>query len=262
MSTVVKTAAPSATTEVTETAAPKKAEHVISRTEGEYLQLAEKMLERFLTELKNTDNAWEPVFSTDKIQAWKKINEETGVYQVKFIAMVPYSQAVVEKNLFDLSIRKSWDSMISEIIPIEKYSNGDELIHFQAPGLMGVGARDLVHYRIRRELPEDNANIVLDVSVVNDRIPEDPNYVRAHTVLSAGKFQPTKFLDKNTKKLEDACLYSMISELDAKGLVPKAMINFFGPAQTQNWFENLCAACERDVRPPAEATGGFFSRFF
>jgi len=249
-------------TEIKETAVAVTKEYKVASTPEEYKAQAEAMLARFLEELKNTDNTWEPVFTTPQIQAWKKINEESGVYQLKFIAMIPFPQATLEKILFDITTRKTWDSMISEIKPIETYNDQESLLHFEAPGLFGFGARDLLHYRLQKDLPEDNANLVIDISVANDKVPESKNYVRGHTVLSAGKIQPTKYLNKETKKLEDASLYSCISELDVKGYVPKSVINIFGPGQTQKWFDELVTACDREAKGKSVAPKGFLSGWF
>ncbi|PRP81680.1 START domain containing protein [Planoprotostelium fungivorum] len=222
---------------------------------AEYKEETEKMIQRFLEELNNTDNTWEAVFSTPQIQAWKKLDDQTGIIQVKFIAMIPYPQSVVEK----LPTRKAWDSMISEIKPIEKFEDGSELILFEAPGLFGVGGRDLLHYRTARNLNEDNANILIDISVTNEKVPVTSNFVRGHTVLSAGKFQPTKAINKETKKLDDATLYSMISELDVKGIIPKTVINLLAPSQTQSWFDNLMTACDKESKGKSVAPKGWLS---
>lgn len=73
--------------------------------------------------------------------------------------------------------------MISAIKPVEKYNDNEELILFEAPGIMGFGGRDLLHYRVKHSHVEDNANIVIDISVANEKIPETSNFVRCVLLL-------------------------------------------------------------------------------
>jgi hypothetical protein len=225
-----------------------------------YRKKADKMVETFLKELSDSaDATWEFCTSTERITVWKKLDEDTGIYQIKFVGMVPSPQEVVEKVLFTNELRTQWDKVIELIEILEEYPDGDCLLHFQVGGLFGIGCRDLVHYRAYRELPEEKARIILDLSVESDKCPEKSGYTRAHTIVSAGKFQPTKVLNKSTKQLEDATLYSMISEVDAKGYIPKGLVNMFLPKATLDWWDSLCVACENDKKGQSLQPKGWFS---
>jgi len=243
----------------------EKTEGSVEMSAGEstpdtYRKKADKMVELFQTEIGNGgDSSWEFCTMTDKITVWKKLDEDTGIYQIKFVGMVPSSQDVVEKVLFQNELRTKWDKVIELIEVLEEYPDGDCLLHFQVGGLFGIGCRDLVHYRTYRELPEENARIILDVSVESDKCPEKSGYTRAHTIVSAGKFQPTKILNKTTKQLEDATLYSMISEVDARGFIPKGLVNMFLPKGTLDWWDSLCVACENEKNGETQQSKGWFS---
>jgi hypothetical protein len=218
-------------------------------------KIVDQKIEEFLTDLKKPDPTWEKCACDDYITFWRKMDEQTGIYMLKFIGRLPYIPEIVEKVLFDNKLRPSWDTVIEDIKEIQQLDNERVILHIlvKSPSFSGVSNRDLVHIRTSREIicnPKtgEKGKLVVDISDTETTIPEKEGYVRAQTLMSAGILEPTMIPNLQTKTLQNATLYSMISHVDIKGYVPKAIVNMVSTYSTIEWFKALNKACEMYVK--------------
>jgi len=211
------------------------------KTQTEYV---EKKITEFMSEVKTPEHEkWEKVAQTDFYTIYrKKEYDETGLYRLKIIGRIPHKLDVVGKMLFEHQYRKSWDTVIADVKLIETLSNGCDIIHIQANAPFGIAGRDFVHIRTSRDLPK-GAKLVLDVSTVHPGVPETLDYVRAETIFSGGILESTFVPNMETKSLQEATLYSMITQVDIKGIIPKTLVNMVITKSTCDWFVSLTDAC-------------------
>jgi len=211
------------------------------------------VIEGFIKELKTVDASWLKCNSTEAVSVWFKSDEKSGIHRVKIIGRIPVPVEVVDKVLFDNQLRIAWDSVLEsakELTEFKEHDNGLKtcFIHFVAKGAYGVAGRDFVHLRAVKNMEtkgEDQpGKLVLDTSTTHIEVKEKEGYVRAHTYFSGGIIEPTLIPNLTTKKLDNGTLYSMISQVDLKGYIPKTIINMVSASTTLEWFQSLARACE------------------
>jgi len=204
----------------------------------------EKKIQEFISEVKTPDHEkWEKCAQTDFFTVWrKKEYDETGLHRLKIVGRIPHTVAVVNKVLFDYELRVAWDTVLATIKHVEKLSNGADILYLAARAPFGIAARDFVHIRTTKDLPK-GMKLVLDVSTTHPSCPENIEYVRAETIFSGGILESTFVPNMETKSLQEATLYSMITQVDIKGIIPKTLINLVVTNATCDWFVKLTDAC-------------------
>jgi len=208
---------------------------------------SQEVVDQFLSELRTDpmNSSYEKCVSDSNVNIWRKKADDSGVYRLKLIGYIPYSIEVVDKALFDHKLRLQWDQILETIHEVETRSDGTVLLYIAARAPFGISYRDFVHIRTRRELPpkkdfpENRPLVVVDMSTEHQNFPERSGYVRATTTFSGGVLEP--FYLKNSQEV--GTLYSMITQVDLKGVVPKSIVNLFSTKATKDWFESLCQGC-------------------
>jgi len=207
------------------------------------IQQADQAIDLFLSELK-TDKDWEKANSNERVTVWRKFDETTGIYRIKIIGRLPFPQSAIDGALFVHKNRKVWDQVVEEIVEIDDLAGEASILYITTRVPPGVAPRDFVHVRRVRLDQKDNSKIVLDVSTVSEKAPEKEGYVRAHTYYSGAIVESDLIPNMETKKLDEGTKYSMISQVDLKGYIPKTIINWALAYTTMEWFESLYKACE------------------
>jgi len=218
-------------------------------------------IERFFLEVKSdsSQNGWDSYCSSEKLSIWKKLDENSGVYCLKLVGCLPFPCEVVQKILFDNSLRMAWDTVLEEVRELQStLPDGRSLLYISMKTPIGISYRDFVHLRSNRENVEcgtQGSNAVVDISVDKGVVPEREGYVRGHTFMSGGLFEPIQ-MDCSSSSPGDAsenansnatligCRYSMLSEVDIKGNVPKSLVNAIIAKSTIDWFDSLSNACD------------------
>jgi len=244
------------------TDAPEKVE-LSEAVQNRVQQQSDAAFKSFLDDL-DADPAktgWENYVDTPDIAVWKKWDEGTGIYRLKLIARIAFPVDVVEKVMFDHTLRMTWDRVIKEIKELN--SDADKsLLYISVNVPMGLSYRDFVHLRGSRVMPSKidpskKAKVIVDVSV-DETVPERADHVRAHTILSGGLFEPIAVAENR-----EGCLYHMVSEVDIKGDVPKSLVNLVLAKSTLDWIDSLSKACDLFVKgqliPGEQSSGGWGS---
>jgi len=208
------------------------------------LQEISTRMDSFLKELKTPDPQWQQCGSSSNATIWRKMDDELGIYRLKMVGTILVAPEIVSDVLFKHEFRMSWDTVLEEIREIETTNDGCVLLYISIATPPGVAYRDLVHIRGTKILPNDAGKVVLDISTTSDKLPEREGYIRAHTIFSGGLLEPTLVPNMKSKTLEAGCKYSMISQLDIKGSIPKMIINMVAAKSTVDWFDSLSKACE------------------
>jgi len=213
------------------------------------MNLLKKKIQEFMSEVKTPDHEkWEKSAQTDFFTVYrKKEYDETGMYRIKIVGRIPHTVDVVHKVLFDIQMRVAWDSVLAEIKHVEKQSSGSDILYIAAALPFGIANRDFVHIRTARDLPK-GAKLVVDVSTTHPSCPENLDYVRADTIFSGGILESTFVPNMETKTLQEATLYSMITQVDMKGIIPKTLVNLVVTKATCDWFVTLTEACGKYVK--------------
>jgi len=208
-------------------------------------QEIEKTMEEFLAELKRPDPSWEKCSTTDTLSVYRKWDETSGIYRIKIIGRIAYKPEVVYTVLFDHGLRRAWDKVIDKIVELEKVENA-VVLHISAVSpVFGIANRDFVHIRSEKLLPKDGGRLILDISTTHPKCPQIEGCIRAETTCSGGLLESTFIPNIKSKTLDCGTLYSMVSHVDLKGIIPKPIVNFVSTRSTADWFESLSKACEQ-----------------
>jgi len=204
---------------------------------------ADKAIEQFLLELKG-DKEWEKCGENDRVTVWRKMDDSTGIYRIKMIGHLSCPMKSLETALFIHQYRKTWDQVIEDIMDIDELPDGAaKILYIITKVPPGITPRDFVHLRRLKEFPKDNSKVVLDVSTVSEKAPEKEGFIRAHTIFSGAILCPDYIPNMVTKQLDEGTKYSMISQVDLKGYIPKSIVNWALAYTTMEWFESLYKAC-------------------
>lgn len=199
----------------------------IMKTESNGAKQIDPMVDSFLKAIDVHEHDWVSCIISDKVSVWRKSDPVTGVWKIKMIGVINAPSEIVQKVLFEHELRKAWDKVIDEIIVLEEATDSSVLyISTQAP--FGISNRDFVHRRVKKMTKK--GPVILDVSVESEKRPPSPKYIRAHTFFSAGLFET---LENGSTK------YSMISQVDIKGWLPKMVVNLVTTKATSQWFSDL-----------------------
>jgi len=206
------------------------------------IQQADAAIDQFLLDLQS-DKSWEKCNSNDRVSVWRKMDDNTGIYAIKMIGRIPFPQEVVEAVLFVHSLRISWDKVLEDVKEIDELDGQAHLLHIITKAPPGVTYRDFVHLRRVRHNSKDKSKVVLDISTLSDKVPEHQDYIRAHTFCSGAILLSDLIPNMETKKLDEGTKYSMISQLDMRGYIPKTIVNWAVAYKSMDWFESLNQAC-------------------
>eukprot|EP01114_Cavostelium_apophysatum_P005529 TRINITY_DN1670_c0_g1_i2.p1 TRINITY_DN1670_c0_g1~~TRINITY_DN1670_c0_g1_i2.p1 ORF type:complete len:267 (-),score=52.97 TRINITY_DN1670_c0_g1_i2:57-752(-) len=208
----------------------------------------EKAIADFLHEIQHPDPSFEVASHKEQVTVWKsKAVDESGIYKVKFVGRIPFTQDVVLKVMFDNGLRKAWDTVIDYITEVETLPSGKVVLHIATKSpVWGVAARDFVHIRTDRMIKE-NERLILDVSGKHEKCPEQHGFVRAISYVSGGLFENYQFPDPVTKTLKTGTQYTMVSQVDFAGIIPKMIVNMVASKTVATWFDSLTKACENYV---------------
>lgn len=193
-------------------------------------------IEDFLKELESHDEKWRECHKSEKIQVYRKKDKVTGIWKIKMIGILSAPPKLIKKALFEHDLRLSWDKVISNIILLESNENYS-ILHILTKSPVGIANRDFVHKRIEKEIAQ--GSVIFDVSVSHDKAPISPDYIRAHTFYSGGLFESVRIQDPKSKKELEGTKYSMLSQVDIKGHIPKMIVNVVSSRATVQWFFDL-----------------------
>jgi len=216
----------------------------------ERISIIEQTISGFIDEVNTPDPTWELCFEREAVKVWRMKDDNSGVYKIKFIGKIPHPQVTVLKVLFDHNLRKTWDSVIEDIVEGDELSNGSKVLYIATRSpVWGIAPRDFVHIRSERDPPEHSktsGKVILDISTVHDESPDRANdgYVRAHTYVSGGLFETLMVPNMKTKELNETVKYTMVTQADVKGIIPKMIVNSVSSSATAAWFDSLTKACE------------------
>jgi len=208
----------------------------------------EKLFDEFSKDVRNAkDERWEKCASGPLYAVWRsKQSDDTGIYQLKVVGRIPFAPDVVSSVLFNHDLRMLWDINFTDIRDIDTLVNGSKIVYYAmtSPFPQIVGNRDFLHLRNTKVLDKNQGVIVLDVSTVHTHVPEKEYFIRAETKISGGLLEPTLVPNVQTKLLDQGTLYSCITQVDMKGIIPKSFTNMVASQVTSNWFDSLSKACE------------------
>jgi len=227
---------PTTATTTTETTPPE------SKTESkkeEIVARIDKVVGDFLSEVANPASNWETCSVKETVSVWRRSDDGSGVYMIKIVGKINFPQETVLKVLFDHSLRRAWDTVIETVKEVEELPNKSKVLYIATKSVVwGIAPRDMIHVRTEKTVEDKpDALVILDVGLDDHPLCPDraaQGYVRAYTYVSGGLFEP----------IESGTLYTMVSQVDVKGIIPKMVVNMVSTKATSDWFDSLKKACE------------------
>ena len=171
---------------------------------------------------------------------FKKMTEGCPVILIKCKAKIPYNKDVVFEAIANLTIRKQWDSVFSELKVVNyEGENGAEILYMiiKSPVLI-VTDRDFVQQRkMWKNFPTHNSHILHFISIDNPSCPINKKYVRAETIISGYYMQDDPDMPGHS-------ILGVLSQTDIKGNIPHFLVNKFAPKASRNWVKSLIKGCK------------------
>nr|BAN39002.1 START domain containing protein [Entamoeba histolytica] len=194
-----------------------------------------------------TSDKWNEVMKTDKIQEWMiDGGSDTLILRLTSIDFVGITPETVFDTLVDPDYRGNWDSNLLKRETFETLNESNVLIYYQFK-MPVVSNRDYVFRQSTRKVGDDY--ILYNFSVVHDKFPPNPKFVRASFSMSGYYIQKTENGSKVTCIANNNCggsLPPFLVNSQAKNVLPKTMDSIKVAATKYNsWKEKH----NPDVKP-------------
>lgn len=200
---------------------------------------------KHLIELMNDEptkeKGYKEVVNEKNSRIYKKLFPGCDIILIKSICSIPYPKEIIYEAIANISIRKSWDSVFSELkVVANDGENGAEILYMTLKSPAFVSDRDFVQQRkIWKNFPNDKSHILHFKSVNHPKCPRNKKYVRAETIISGYYIQ-----DKGNGK--DSIL-GIISQTDVRGAIPIWLVNKVAPKASKGWVSSLLKGCQMVV---------------
>lgn len=200
---------------------------------------------KHLIELMNDEptkeKGYKEVVKDKNSRIYKKLFPGCDIILIKSICSIPYPKEVIYEAIANISIRKSWDSVFTELkVVANDGENGSEILYMTLKSPALVSDRDFVQQRkIWKNFPNDKSHILHFKSVNHPKCPRNKKYVRAETIISGYYIQ-----DKGNGK--DSIL-GIISQTDVRGAIPTWLVNKVAPKASKGWVSSLLKGCQMVV---------------
>lgn len=201
------------------------------------------------------ENGWEPFteadFATlhndlDTLDGWTLIKDKKGIksyfcelkgtdcIKAKVNTTFNVSAATLYDVLADPDYRTQWDETVLANEVVEKINKSNEICYFASKFPAPLSDRDWVLktvYDIRTMENGLKQYIIMDRSVVDEKVPPKKKFERAHSFIIGYRVRE---LPKSEGETEDKCVLDYISSNDFQGKIPKSIVNMaikkMGPA--------------------------------
>jgi len=181
---------------------------------------------------------WEDMFTKDSLIVRRLKVAGESLHKIRVSVSLAYPIAVVSRMLYDVEIRKKWDEYILETRVVDDIKPGTDIIYVAVNTPKGISNRDIVQVREAKYDIEKGIQYILYRSIITDKVPEREGFVRAHTIFSGYELQIDPNNSNHTKLI-------LISQNDAKGSIPKMVLNFVASRSPLQWITIFNKACEK-----------------
>eukprot|EP00357_Protocruzia_adherens_P010693 CAMPEP_0115004154 /NCGR_PEP_ID=MMETSP0216-20121206/19030_1 /TAXON_ID=223996 /ORGANISM="Protocruzia adherens, Strain Boccale" /LENGTH=846 /DNA_ID=CAMNT_0002370081 /DNA_START=306 /DNA_END=2846 /DNA_ORIENTATION=- len=192
---------------------------------------------------------WIRVVSNNFITIYKRRHAAGGVNMVMaFVELEGIPSEVVYRAIYDQDIRQKWDKVFKtfKTIPTEEKEANTDVVFFTLRSPIGVSDREfLQRRRCLLDYPLKGDRMIHFESIELDQVPVGRRNVRAWTSIAGYIIREDP---------EDPCKVKMtiVSQVDVKGVIPKAIVNMVAAKAPAEWAKNLVKGCHevmKDTHP-------------
>ena len=199
-----------------------------------------KTLVDLMNEKPTKEMGYSQVIDEKMAKIYKRHSEGTDVILIKCIAHIPFPKDIIFEAIANLDIRKSWDSVFSELKVVNHNGeNGAEILYMiiKSPVFL-VEDRDFVQQRkMWRNFPSQNSHILHFISVESADCPRKKKLTRAETIISG-------YYILDDPEREGESILGILSQTDIKGSIPVWLVNKFAPKSSKGWVKSLLKGCQ------------------
>ena len=200
----------------------------------EYKGFSEEDLQKVLHEETCTSEAegWSLCSKTETAEVWKKHCPDEAIHLIKgFLYFPGIPPEGVVKMIHDLKLRKRWDTQFPVIDVLEEHPT-HRVVYWLVSMPPPVLSRDLVQYISEKRDESTNTTYILYSNAPDNIVPHKFGIIRAATILSASIVRPDPTDPRSTRM-------TVLLQNDAKGLIPKFIINSVTAKAPGQWRDNL-----------------------
>ena len=171
----------------------------------------EEKIRQVLLELRDEEGRFQTLLDGPSVHI-ETCTDPKAPFCFRIQAHFPQNTAAAAFALFaDIPARPGWDDICQDVVVLRKINPLTFIYHLKLKGQWPTTARDSLMIAAFRKL-QDGRFISVAWSIIdNEACPEDPNFVRMHTRISANLFTPT---GPNSFSL------SQLIDGDPKGSIP------------------------------------------
>jgi len=183
---------------------------------------------------------WDTVINTPLIKIDKIKPEDSPVLLLRAWAVIEnFTPKEVFDQIYDTENRVKWDPVTMGLRVVEQIDENAAVIYFYVKTPFGITERDFVQRRgFAFDYPEKGSIIMSFESCTHPSAPPLKNRIRGETHIAGYLLKPSSTRPGCT----DLCI---LSQVDIKGSIPKAIVNMVAGKAPADWVKKLTKACER-----------------
>jgi len=214
----------------------------ISHKESKKLpkQVVDPEIKKLLDIIKEstTGQGWSLALNEKNVTFYKKMTSNSPLVLVKGMAVIEgIPLEIMWKAITDIKLRSKWEPIFSSFELIGTNPDGTEILYCIMKTPFPVTNRDFVHKQtLLLDYPAKGQVVIHFKSIEHSSKPPKSSPVRANTVISG-------YLIKEMSKFPLRCAIHVVTQVDMKGSLPKALINSFAAGGSRDWVEKFKKGC-------------------
>jgi len=198
------------------------------------------VFEKVMAISNDTTSKWDTVVNTPTIKIYKIKPEDSPVILLKAWALIEnFTPKEVFDQIYDTVNRAKWEPVTMGLRVVEQIDDHSDIIYYYVKTPFGITERDFVQKRnFAFDYPEKGSIIMSFESCTHPSAPPLKNRIRGETHIAGYVMRPSTTRPGST----DFCI---ISQIDIKGSIPKAIVNMVAGKAPADWVKKLTKACEK-----------------